>query len=140
MCLTMSYSPYAKVFESNASQSAIYRHAGAPLAKELIKGLNCAIIVYGQNGSGKTYTMMGDESLEDKSKVGMNQAGLHNSPLHLDQAEKDGIRRAKEEGIIQRITQDIFDEIKNSSASIEFTVRVSYIEIYREQIRDLFNP
>lgn len=40
-------------------------------------------------------------------------------------------------GITPRITEQIFDEIIGSSANIEYMVKVSYMEIYMERIRDL---
>jgi kinesin family protein 5 len=43
-------------------------------------------------------------------------------------------------GIIPRIVEQIFDSIRRSDGSIEFTVKVSYMEIYMEKIRDLLLP
>ena len=40
-------------------------------------------------------------------------------------------------GIIPRITEQIFTSILESDASIEYLVKVSYMEIYLERIRDL---
>lgn len=40
-------------------------------------------------------------------------------------------------GIIPRITEQIFTSIIESDASIEYLVKVSYMEIYLERIRDL---
>ncbi|OZJ03693.1 Kinesin heavy chain [Bifiguratus adelaidae] len=43
-------------------------------------------------------------------------------------------------GIIPRIVEQIFQSILNSPANMEFTVKVSYMEIYMEKVRDLLNP
>lgn len=43
-------------------------------------------------------------------------------------------------GIIPRISHHIFSHIDNSSSDTEYTVEVSCMEIYMEQIRDLLNP
>jgi len=129
---------FDQVFEGDASQSAVYEHAGAPLAKKLVEGRNCALIAYGQSGSGKTHTMMGDQFEDNEKEVDVDQSESTNLETEID----DKMRKGMDEnsGIIPRITKDIFAEMDNSSASIEFTVRVSYIEIYLEQIRDLLNP
>ncbi|KAI7289969.1 Kinesin heavy, partial [Hortaea werneckii] len=74
-------------------------------------GYNGTVFAYGQTGSGKTYTMMGADIEDDNSK-----------------------------GIIPRIVEQIFDSIMRSDGSIEFTVKVSYMEIYMEKIRDLLVP
>ena len=75
-----------------------------------MNGYNGTIFAYGQTGSGKTFTMMGD----------LNSLEL--------------------KGITPRIIEDIYSTILESSSSLEFTVKVSYLEIYMEKIRDLLNP
>lgn len=42
-------------------------------------------------------------------------------------------------GIIPRIVEQIFASIMASPSNIEFTVKVSYMEIYMEKVRDLLN-
>ncbi|TYZ60920.1 hypothetical protein PybrP1_004323 [[Pythium] brassicae (nom. inval.)] len=43
-------------------------------------------------------------------------------------------------GIIPRAMADVFDGIRHMQAELEFIVRVSYVEIYLEKIRDLLEP
>jgi kinesin family protein 5 len=43
------------------------------------------------------------------------------------------------QGIIPRMVRTIFNRIDNSSESIEFTVKVSMVEIYNEKIRDILD-
>lgn len=43
-------------------------------------------------------------------------------------------------GVTPRIIEQIFTSILSSPANIEYTVRVSYMEIYMERIRDLLAP
>ncbi|KZS99240.1 kinesin-domain-containing protein [Sistotremastrum niveocremeum HHB9708] len=43
-------------------------------------------------------------------------------------------------GIIPRITEQIFTSILESDPHLEYTVKVSYMEIYLERIRDLLAP
>ena len=40
-------------------------------------------------------------------------------------------------GMIPRMIEEIFDRVENSDPDIEFTIQISYIEIYLEKIRDL---
>lgn len=42
-------------------------------------------------------------------------------------------------GIIPRIIESIFQTIMTSPPNVEFTVKVAYMEIYMEKIRDLLN-
>ena len=73
----------------------------------MLQGYNGTIFAYGQTGSGKTYTMMGP-NIEDEQR-----------------------------GMIPRITQQIFDGILASPPTLEYLVKVSYMEIYMERVRDL---
>ncbi len=76
-----------------------------------MNGYNGTVFAYGQTGAGKSYTMMGE--MDDSIK----------------------------KGIIPRIMEQIFDAIMvHGSANIEYTVGISYLEIYMERIRDLLNP
>ncbi|CAG8580598.1 17472_t:CDS:10, partial [Racocetra fulgida] len=76
----------------------------------VISGYNGTVFAYGQTGSGKTHTMMGNMD-DDEFK-----------------------------GLIPRIVEQIFHSIIVSPPTIEYTVKVSYMEIYMERIRDLLNP
>jgi kinesin family member 5 len=42
-------------------------------------------------------------------------------------------------GVIPRIVEQVFASILESPSNMEYTVRVSYMEIYMERIRDLLN-
>ena len=44
------------------------------------------------------------------------------------------------QGIIPRMVRTVFNRIETASESIEFTVKVSMIEIYMERIKDLIDP
>ena len=44
------------------------------------------------------------------------------------------------EGVIPRMVTTVFDYISDTPDHIEFTVKVSIVEIYMERIRDLLNP
>jgi len=78
---------------------------------DLFKGFNGTIFVYGQTGSGKTHTMQGPD--------------IHDSVM---------------KGIIPRMIETIFSFVEEASETMEFLVKVSYIEIYMEKIRDLMAP
>lgn len=74
-------------------------------------GYNATIFAYGQTSSGKTYTMEG--------------ASIDDPELR---------------GIIPRTATEIFNNVMAADENIEFIVKVSYIEIYMERIRDLLDP
>jgi kinesin family protein 5 len=78
---------------------------------DILNGYNGTVFAYGQTGAGKSYTMMGSNIDDEEGK-----------------------------GIIPRIVEQIFASMLASPSSIEYTVRVSYMEIYMERIRDLLMP
>lgn len=78
---------------------------------DILNGYNGTVFAYGQTGAGKSYTMMGSDIDDDSFR-----------------------------GIIPRIVEQIFASILRSPSNIEYTVRVSYMEIYMEKIRDLLRP
>lgn len=101
------------MFSPKAKQIEIYKAVVQPLLDEILLGYNCTVFAYGQTGTGKTFTMEGDRS---------NDASLswENDPLA---------------GIIPRSMSQLFSRLH--SQSFEFTVRVSYLEIYNEDLIDL---
>ena len=78
---------------------------------DILNGYNGTVFAYGQTGAGKSYTMMGSDIDDGESK-----------------------------GIIPRIVEQIFTGIDRSPGNNEYTVRVSYMEIYMEKIKDLLAP
>jgi len=97
------------IFPPNATQAKVYEYAGKPLISEIMKGYNGTIFAYGQTGSGKTHTMQGDLDNE------------------------------RQQGLVPRMINAIFDEIMDSDEKLEFVIKVSYVEIYLEKIRDLLD-
>ncbi|RZC93324.1 hypothetical protein C5167_026081 [Papaver somniferum] len=96
---------------STSSLSSIYGDCVAPLVDALFDGYNATVLAYGQTGSGKTYTM------------GTNYNG-------------DG----STSGIIPQVMNSIFSKIEEKKEAREFLIKVSFIEIYREQVYDLLKP
>lgn len=66
---------FDRAFGPESQQSEIYHVVVAPLITEVLAGYNCTVFAYGQTGTGKTHTMIGDESpqisssYEDVSKI-----------------------------------------------------------------------
>ncbi|KAF3782104.1 kinesin-related protein [Nymphaea thermarum] len=105
---------FDKVFGPGAQQKDLYDQAVVPIVNEVLEGFNCTIFAYGQTGTGKTYTMEGDSK---KSKCG---------ELPLDA------------GVIPRAVKQIFDTLESQRA--EYSVKVTFLELYNEEITDLLAP
>ncbi|KAF9004702.1 kinesin-like protein [Cyathus striatus] len=92
------------------SQQTLFDDLGKELLDHGFSGFNACILAYGQTGSGKSYSMMG---------------------------------YGPDKGIIPLTCSELFERVKLKKAedsNLNFTVEVSYIEIYNEKVRDLLNP
>uniref|UniRef100_A0A8C2FSJ2 Kinesin-like protein n=1 Tax=Cyprinus carpio TaxID=7962 RepID=A0A8C2FSJ2_CYPCA len=104
------------VFGPSAKQIEVYRSVVCPILDEVIMGYNCTVFAYGQTGTGKTFTMEGERSPNEEFTW-----------------EEDPLA-----GIIPRTLHQIFEKL--SSNGTEFSVKVSLLEIYNEELFDLLSP
>uniref|UniRef100_A0A182VX94 Kinesin-like protein n=1 Tax=Anopheles minimus TaxID=112268 RepID=A0A182VX94_9DIPT len=88
-------------------QIDLYVDTARPIVDKVLEGYNGTILAYGQTGTGKTYTMSGNPE----------------SP--------------QTKGIIPNTFAHIFGHIARGKENQKFLVRVSYMEIYNEEVRDL---
>jgi kinesin family protein 3/17 len=51
---------FDSLFDQNSRQNDIYSRVAAPVVTSIIQGYNGTIFAYGQTGTGKTWTMIGD--------------------------------------------------------------------------------
>uniref|UniRef100_A0A3Q2YV03 Kinesin-like protein n=1 Tax=Hippocampus comes TaxID=109280 RepID=A0A3Q2YV03_HIPCM len=98
------------VYDGNSKQRDLYDESVRPLIDSVLAGFNGTIFAYGQTGTGKTYTMQG---------------------MWLDTEKR---------GVIPNAFDHIFTHISRSQSDKQYLVRASYLEIYREEIRDLLDP
>ncbi|WWD15711.1 hypothetical protein CI109_100133 [Kwoniella shandongensis] len=102
---------FDRVFDTETRQAEIFDWGVKGIVEDVMTGFNGTLFCYGQTGSGKTFTMMG--------------ADIESPVL---------------KGLIPRIVEQIFASILSADSSIEYTVKVSYMEIYMEKIKDLLAP
>eukprot|EP00164_Ancoracysta_twista_P003184 GFYU01004247.1.p1 GENE.GFYU01004247.1~~GFYU01004247.1.p1 ORF type:complete len:922 (-),score=245.94 GFYU01004247.1:185-2950(-) len=99
-----------RVFVPDTTQETVFQEIAEPVVEDVLNGYNGTIFAYGQTGAGKTYTMFGP-------------------------SQEDGL-----EGIIPRVGRQIFKAATADSEKVQFSISASYIEIYKEEIRDLLSP
>lgn len=105
---------YDQVFQQDTDQIEVYKKVVKPLISQVLLGFNCTVFAYGQTGTGKTYTMEGNRS-----------------DLDLSWEEDPHC------GIIPRAVSQLFETLKSSDC--DFTVRVSFLELYNEDTYDLLS-
>ncbi|XP_051532396.1 kinesin-like protein KIF21B isoform X5 [Myxocyprinus asiaticus] len=111
---------YDFVFDMDAQQQQIYSACVHRLIEGCFDGYNATVFAYGQTGSGKTYTM--------------------GTGFDMTMADE-------EQGIIPRAVQQLFQGIQKrrldaQSADMplpEFKVSAQFLELYNEEILDLFD-
>ncbi len=107
---------FDRVFDDRSQQPEVYKSVVHPLIKQVLQGYNCTVFAYGQTGTGKTYTM---EGLKD----------------YGGSWEKD-----PDAGIIPRSLVDIFEARKKQGFDRDnFQIKVSFLELYNEEIFDLLS-
>ncbi|XP_024543548.1 kinesin-like protein KIN-4A isoform X2 [Selaginella moellendorffii] len=93
---------------TESSSSKIFKECVAPLVDGLFYGYNATVLAYGQTGSGKTYTM----------GTGYTPGGNNG-------------------GVIPQVMEKIFNKAHHLRNQTHFHIRVSFIEILKEEIHDL---
>lgn len=58
---------FDRAFGPKSKQADVYQVVVAPLINEVVAGYNCTVFAYGQTGTGKTHTMIGDETPRSSS-------------------------------------------------------------------------
>lgn len=114
-------------YDDECNQKTLFDHGVKDLVAGCLEGYNATVLAYGQTGSGKTYTM-----------------GLCSSALRIAKRESEQYDRKKRDlheslGILPRACNVLFQQISQlkSEQNRHFRVRVSCLEIYQENVRDL---
>ncbi|KAL2333515.1 hypothetical protein Fmac_014728 [Flemingia macrophylla] len=98
------------VYGNGGSPSVdMFEECVAPLVDGLFQGYNATVLAYGQTGSGKTYTM--GTGYNDNCRI----------------------------GLIPQVMNALFNKIETLKNQTEFQLRVSFIEILKEEVRDLLD-
>jgi kinesin family protein 11 len=102
---------FDRVFGSFTTQEEIYEETLLPVIDDVLRGYESTVFAYGQTGTGKTFTMEGD----------------------LSQGIMGGA------GIIPRAAMCIFERCSNPKVYESFSVVVSFLEVYNEEMSDLLS-
>jgi kinesin family protein 16B len=122
-----------------ASQETVFEKVGQFVIENTLNAFNCSVFAYGQTGSGKSYSMMGTGGEMTKDIMDDRQLGLipricralFDRTLRSDREashSKCGVDLSKPSGGVP--SADVPD--------LKWTFKVTYLEIYRERVYDLF--
>lgn len=96
-----------KIFPSETPQETIYQEVGYSIIEDILDGYNGTVLAYGQSGSGKTFTMFGENIKDPQLK-----------------------------GIIPRNIDHLFHMISQASGTT-YKITLSMLQIYKEVVYDL---
>ncbi|KAL4658357.1 kinesin-like protein KIF22 isoform X1 [Arapaima gigas] len=97
-------------YGEQASQQEVFLSSVKPVLPHVLSGQNASIFAYGPTGAGKTHTMLGS---------------------------------SEQPGVIPRAVREVFHlvrEREKESEDWEYSVGMSYLEIYNEKVLDLLAP
>ena len=132
------------VLDENSNQCDVFDQI-EPMLQTALEGYNTSIFTYGQSGSGKTYSMLGD----DLWAIAKERESLLYSPKQHDHGDyNNSLQSAVSDifinpdniGIIPRTTDWLFDitSIRKEQGT-DVKIFVSYLEIQNERLVDLLN-
>ena len=106
---------FDNIFIETSNNEIVFNGAIKSLIDKVLNGYNSTALAYGVTGTGKTYTIFGDLS-----------------------------NNFKDEGIIFKACDYLFEKIQlnkniNKTENINYEIKISYIEIYNEIVKDLIN-
>ena len=106
---------YDHVFQENTTQEEIF-DAMYPLVGSVLNGINTTIFTSGQTSAGKSYTMIGPDGGQNLKFI---------NPI--------------DRGIIPRISEYLMNELADRADRnlLTYTVKVSFMQLYNENIYDL---
>lgn len=111
---------YDFVFDLDTWQEQIYSTCVSKLIEGCFEGYNATVLAYGQTGAGKTYTMgTGFDAATSEEEQGIIPRAI----AHLFGGIAERKRKAQERGV----------------AGPEFKVSAQFLELYNEEILDLFD-
>eukprot|EP00073_Rattus_norvegicus_P037627 XP_008764056.1 PREDICTED: kinesin-like protein KIF21A isoform X18 [Rattus norvegicus] len=108
------------VFDIDSQQEQIYTQCIEKLIEGCFEGYNATVFAYGQTGAGKTYTM----------GTGFD--------VNIMEEEQGIISRAVKH-LFKSIEEKKTSAIKNGVPPPEFKVNAQFLELYNEEVLDLFD-
>ena len=136
------------VYGEKDTNRDVYEQTVRKVALASLQGINGTVFVYGQTGTGKTYTMMGHQRTQDDNHD--HGATVKKQPIHDSNGQAISARTRhlyetyENSGVLIFAMQDLFSKINDiesasaqTSRPVRFQIKLSYIEIYNEVIYDL---
>ena len=123
---------YDKVFSDDMGTQEIFDSQIKDIVQAAMNGINQTVFAYGQTSSGKTHTMKGCP------KAGKGQDASRDDMGIIPLSVMEIFRMCKQEGTKREGGGD--QVMENGKAARQYSISVSYLEIYNECVNDLIEP
>jgi Kinesin motor domain len=111
---------FDNVIDESSDQTEVFEKLKiGEMIDKVLQGFNSTVFAFGLTGSGKTFTIEG---------------------YSYDARMKPLVKDDEKVGIIPRLIALLFEKIKTYSGTAEYTVYVTFVQLYKENIYDLLNP
>ena len=97
---------YDAVYGEESQQQTVYDESAFSLVESVLEGYNGTIFAYGQTGTGKTHTMIGDCNVKSENR-----------------------------GIVTRALEHIFETAEAEKEENSYEIYLAFIQIYMEMIQ-----
>ncbi|CAE8698959.1 unnamed protein product, partial [Polarella glacialis] len=133
---------------TTGTQAAVFEAVGSELVRKALEGYNACLLAYGHTGSGKTYTMLGENWVDgawtgtssSSASVGTPRvapSGVQEKAPLLDFEEAAAAANSPGSGLLPRTLDAVFTALRQDPAAV---CVASYYEIHNERVRDLLAP
>ena len=143
---------YDYIGDEKSTQKDIFEHCGKKICDYSLEGYNGTIFAYGQTGSGKTYTLLG-KSITNKLENKNNNISViinnnsEDAEMSYINEKNDDInnnyyydKNDERSGLLPRILYYLFYNSAKSENENKYIFKISYLEIYKENMIDLLYP
>lgn len=110
---------FDRVFSEQTESVEVFQHTTKDLVTEVLNGFNCTCFAYGPTG-------MSCPTLDLKSKGSGKTYTM--------------IGNASSPGVMVQTMHELFERMKEDKDERNYDVKISYLEVYNETIRDLLVP
>jgi len=120
-----------------ATQAAVFEALGSHLVDHVVEGYNTCLMAYGHTGSGKTYTILGEDWSQSLGPATMSSGSMSRCNS-LDRASLvSGIPRGA--GLLPRTLDAVYAALRKGMQP-EAVCVASFYEVHNERVRDLLAP